>query len=114
MRQLQEQLLEWGKTWPISHRQPGAVLPPPPLSPTEIHAMCRPNPRAQSPLHLLFITAALCRQRNMSALVSKVRSAGGSCGVGIFSPALGHSEGRIQLELFISRALHPALTLSFW
>ena len=62
-RQRQEQLLEWGKTWPISHRQPGAVLPPPPLSPTEIRAMCRPYPRAQSPLHLLFTSSTIHHRR---------------------------------------------------
>ncbi len=40
----QEQLLEWGKTWPIAHRQPGAVLPPPPLSRDQIHLMYRTQP----------------------------------------------------------------------
>jgi hypothetical protein len=39
MSKEQEQLIEWGRTWPISHRQPGAVLPPPPLSRGEIDLM---------------------------------------------------------------------------
>jgi hypothetical protein len=84
--------MEWGKTWPIAHRQPGAVLPPPPLSREQIHTMLvtpacfQPKSIEQKPL-ICFTHTLLFRQRNMSTLVEAVTASGGSCGVAVVAPA---------------------------
>jgi hypothetical protein len=98
MMNKQEQLVEWGKTWPISHRQPGAVLPPPPLTREQSDIMYLPRELFQLHADACFIrpglTPSLFRQRNMNTLVSKVRAAGGCCGVAVVNPTIADAEGQ--------------------
>lgn len=81
--------MEWGKTWPIAHRQPGAVLPPPPLSPEQIHTMlvARACFQPKSSPCICFTNLLLSRQRNMLTLVAAVTSSGGSSGVAVVAPS---------------------------